>query len=193
MSVYQRLIPALAIQYCKDDSFDYEHEGSTTSSFDSVKQFYLDAYEALENLMIIPIALNNIKYRSDINAMNPIEKNVNSLEDYIKLTKASRYHFCLYSEVYTNFLKIFVNAKLRNAIGHNDVEYNSVEQLITYIPNPNDRTKKRTEYLLEFENEAMRMFQGILGISEYLYRLRELKLMNDGKIPLMVQETSKLV
>lgn len=39
----------------------------------------------------------------------------------------------------------------------------------------------------------MRMFQGILGISEYLYRLRELKLMNDGKIPLMVQETSKLV
>ena len=188
MTVYQRLIPALAIQYCKDKAFDYEHEGSTTSSFDSVKQFYLDAYEALGNLLIIPVALNNIKYRSDINAMNPIEKNVNSLEDYIKLTKASRYHLCLDSEVYTGFLKILVNAKLRNAIGHNDVEYNSVDQLITYIPNPKDRTKKRTEYLLEFENEAMRMFQGILGISEYLYRLRELALMHDGKIPLMVQE-----
>lgn len=188
MTVYQRLIPALAIQYCKDKAFDYEHEGSTTSSFDSVKQFYLDAYEALGNLLIIPVALNNIKYRSDINAMNPIEKNVNSLEDYIKLTKASRYHLCLDSEVYTGFLKTLVNAKLRNAIGHNDVEYNSVDQLITYIPNPKDRTKKRTEYLLEFENEAMRMFQGILGISEYLYRLRELALMHDGKIPLMVQE-----
>ena len=62
MTVYQRLIPALAIQYCKDNSFDYEHEGSTTSSFDSVKQFYLDAYEALGNLLIIPVALNNIKY-----------------------------------------------------------------------------------------------------------------------------------
>lgn len=129
MTVYQRLIPALAIQYCKDNSFDYEHEGSTTSSFDSVKQFYLDAYEALGNLLIIPVALNNIKYRSDINAMNPIEKNVNSLEDYIKLTKASRYHLCLDSEVYTGFLKTLVNAKLRNAIGHNDVEYNSVDQL----------------------------------------------------------------
>lgn len=188
MTVYQRLIPALAIQYCKDKAFDYEHEGSTTSSFDSVKQFYLDTYEALGNLLIIPVALNNIKYRSDINAMNPIEKNVNSLEDYIKLTKASRYHLCLDSEVYTGFLKTLVNAKLRNAIGHNDVEYNLVDQLITYIPNPKDRTKKRTEYLLEFENEAMRMFQGILGISEYLYRLRELALMHDGKIPLMVQE-----
>lgn len=188
MMVYQRLIPALAIQYCKDDSFDFEREGSTTSSFDNVKQFYLDAYEALGNLMIIPVALNNIKYRSDINSMNPIENNVNSLEDYIKLTKASRYHLCLDSEVYTGFLKILVNAKLRNAIGHNDVEYNSVDQLITYIPNPKDRTKKRTEYLLEFENEAMRMFQGILGISEYLYRLRELALIYDGKIPFMVQE-----
>lgn len=57
--VYQRLIPALALQYCKDNSFDFEHEGSTTSSFGSVKQFYLDVYEALGNLMIIPVALNN--------------------------------------------------------------------------------------------------------------------------------------
>ena len=43
--------------------------------------------------------------------------------------------------------------------------------------NPKDRTKKKTEYLLEFENEAMCMFQAILGVSEYLYRLRELELM----------------
>ena len=156
-----------------------------------MKQFYLDAYESLGNLLVIPVALNNIKYRSDINAMNPIEKNVNSLEDYIKLTKASRYHFCLESEVYTGFLKTLVNAKLKNAIGHNDVEYNSVDQLITYIPNPKNRTKKKTEYLLQFENEAMHMVQAILGISEYLYRLRELELMYDGKIPIMVQERVK--
>ena len=188
ITVYQRLIPALAIQYCKENSFDFKHEGSTTSSFNSVKQFYLDAYEALGNLLVIPVALNNIKYRADINAMNPIEKNVNSLEDYIKLTKASRYHFCLDSEVYTDFLKILVNAKLRNAIGHNDVEYNSVDQLITYIHNPKDRTKRKTEYLLQFENEAMHMFQAILAVSEYLYRLRELELMYDGKIPIMIRE-----
>ena len=188
MTVYQRLIPALAIQYCKDNSFDFEYEGSTTSSFDSVKQFYLDVYEALGNLLIIPVALNNIKYRADVNSMNPIEKNVSSLEDFIKLTKATRFHYCINTEVYTDFLDVVVNAKLRNAIGHNDVEYDAVSQLITYIPNPKDRTKKKTEYLLEFENEAMHMFQGILGISEYLYRLRELELMFEGMVPVMVQE-----
>lgn len=37
VTVYQRLIPALAIQYCKDDSFNFEYEGSTTSSFYIVK------------------------------------------------------------------------------------------------------------------------------------------------------------
>ena len=188
VKIYQRLIPALAIQYCKEDAFDLEVECSTTSSFDSVKQFYLNVYEALGNLLIIPVALNNIKYRADANSMNPLEANVSSLEDFIKLTKASRYHFCLNTEVYTDFLRVVVNAKLRNAIGHNDVEYDAVSQIITYIPNPKDRTIKKTEYLLEFENEAMHMFQALLGVSEYLYRLRELSLMYDGKIPLMVQE-----
>ena len=79
IKIYQRLIPALALQYCKDDSFDFEVEGSTTSSFDSVKQFYLDVYEALGNLLVIPVALNNIKYRADANSMNPLENNVSSL------------------------------------------------------------------------------------------------------------------
>lgn len=188
ISVYQRLIPALAIQYCKDGSFNWEEEGSTTSCFEDVKQFYLDVYETLGNLLIIPVALNNIKYRADVDSMNPIEKNVSSLDDFIKLTKASRYHFCIDNEVYTGFLKVLVNVKLRNAIGHNDVEYDYASQLLIYIPNPKDRTKKKTEYLLEFENEAMHMFQGILGISEYLYRLKEYSLIQDGKIPIMVQE-----
>ena len=39
-----------------------------------------------------------------------------------------------------------------------------------------------------FGYKIMCMFQAILGVSEYLYRLRELELMHDGKIPIMVQE-----
>lgn len=184
VDVYQALIPVLLLQYCKDEAFDFEIEGSTTSTFDTVKQFYLDVYEALGNLLIIPVALNNVKYRADVEKLASVEKNVVSLEDFIELAKATRYHFCLKNEIYTDFLGVIVNSKLRNAIGHNDVEYDTASQLITYIPNPKDRTKKKAEYLLEFENEALHMFQGILAISEYIYRLRELELMFDGKIPI---------
>lgn len=79
--------------------------------------------------------------------------------------------FCLNAEVYTDFLDVVVNAELKKAIGHNDVEYGADSQMIAYIPNPKDRTKRKAEYFLEFENEAMHMFQALLG-----------------KIPLMVHE-----
>lgn len=139
--------------------------------------------------MVIPVALNNVKYRADVEKLASVEKNALSLEDFIGLTKATRYHFCLKNEIYTDFLGVIVNPKLRNAIGHNDVEYDTASQLITYIPNPKDRTRKKAEYLLEFENEAIHMFQGILAVSEYIYRLRELELMFDGKIPITTRMT----
>lgn len=183
LDIFPALIPALTLQYYKDEIIDYEIDGSTTSNFDSVKQFYLDAYEALGNLMIIPIALNNIKYRNDFDRLSPLDNRNSTLSDFIGLTKANRYKYCLNAEIYTEKLKIIVNPKLRNAIGHNDVEYDTASQKITYIPNPRDRSVKEEAFLLEFENEAMRLFQGILLSLEYLYRLRELELMFNGCAP----------
>lgn len=184
LDVFQALIPVLAVQYYKDDSIDYESEGTTTSNFDTVKQYYLDVYEALGNLLIVPVALNNIKYRGDYNKLNPIEARNNSLSDFIGLTKANRYKYCIDTEIYTDKLRVIINSKLRNAIGHNDVEYDTASQRITYIPNPRDRSRKEEEYLLEFENEALRLFQGLLVTAEYIYRLRQLELMINGCVPL---------
>lgn len=184
LDVFHALIPVLAVQYYKDDSVDYESEGTTTSNFDTVKQYYLDVYEALGNLLIVPVALNNIKYRGDYNKLNPIEARNNSLSDFIGLTKANRYKYCIDTEIYTDKLRVIINSKLRNAIGHNDVEYDTASQKITYIPNPRDRSRKEEEYLLEFENEALRLFQGLLVTDEYVYRLRQLELMINGCVPL---------
>lgn len=192
INVYPALIPAISLQNSNEDTFDFENNGTTTSTFETVKQFYLDVYETLGNLMIIPVAFNNIHYRGDINVSDTIDSRQLDLEEFIKQTKATRYHFCTESEKYTQFLKLKYNAKLRNAIGHNDIEYDPITQLITYYPNPKDRTKKETEYLLQFELEALHMFQAILAISEYLYRLRELKFMQDGDIDLIKGMESKI-
>lgn len=192
ISVYPSLIPAINLQYIGEDSFDYENEGSTTSTFDTIKQFYLDIYEALGNLMVIPVALNNVKYRGDVNRFASVDINSNSLESFIGMEKGKRYHFCINNEMFTDSLGIKVNVKLRNAIGHNDVEYDTASQLITYIPNPNNRANKKTEYLLEFDSEAVHMFQGLLTISEYLYRLRELEMMHNGNNSLIMGMSKKI-
>ena len=190
--VYPALIPALSVEYIGEDKFDYENKGTTTSTFETVKQFYLDAYETLGNIMIIPVALNNISYRGDLNVSDTINSKTCTLDEYIGLTKANRYHFCTDHEKYTSFLKLKYNAKLRNAIGHNDVEYDTVSQLITYIPNPKDRTRKETEYLMQFELEALHMFEAILAVSEYLYRLRELKFMQAGNMESILGMAKKI-
>lgn len=192
IEIYPALIPAISLQHGNEDSFDFENKGTTTSTFETVKQFYLDVYETLGNLMVIPVAFNNIHYRSDINISDTIDSKTWTLEEFIKLTKANRYHFCTDTEKYTSFLKLKYNAKLRNAIGHNDVEYNPASQLITYYPNPKDRTIKGTEYLLQFELEALHMFQAILAVSEYLYRLRELKFMQDDDVGLIQGMAKKI-
>ena len=183
MSVYQALIPAFALQFYTD-KFDLSVEGSTTSTFDTVKQFYLDVYEGLGNLLIIPIALDNIKIRNDFEKMAPVEKNISSIDEFVATTKATRFHYIFSNEPHVDLADIILNAKLRNAIGHNDVEYDTVTQCITYIPNPKDRSKQKQEYLLQFENEALRMYQGVLVISEYIYRLRQLTLMEKGITPI---------
>ena len=93
-----------------------------------------------------------------------------SLDKFIAATKANRFHLYNKNELYMRTIDVKYNQKLRNAIGHNDVEYETSTQKIIYIPDPKKREKKLSEYLLEFEIEALSMFQAILVISEYLYR-----------------------
>lgn len=184
--VFPYLVPAISVLYCGQDSIDYEKEGTTASTYADVKQFYLDVYETLGNLLVIPVALDNIKFRNEKNAFFDNEEKVASLEEFIKLSKANKFHFCASKDIYVKTLDAKYNQKLRNAIGHNDVEYDIKTQKIVYIPDTKNRKKKLTEYLLRFELEAVKMFQAILVISEYLYRLREIELLNKGVIPLKV-------
>lgn len=101
-----------------------------------------------------------------------------------RILKVNRYKYCVNTEMYTQKLCVIVNSKLRNTIGHNDVGYDMASQKITYISNLRERLRQEETYLLKFENEAIRLFQGLLVISEYLYRLRQLELMINGCVPL---------
>lgn len=193
VKVCPALIPALATRYYKSGEIDYESVGSTTSTYDTVKQFSLDAYETLGNLLIIPIALNNIKYRRDFSQCCEVDGKPMTIENFLGLrSKATKFHYCVENEIYTKAMGIQFNSKLRNAIGHNDVEYDNLTQKLTYIPDTRDRAKKKTTFLLQFEDEALRLLQSILVISEYLYRLREVELMRMGVKFLLPEELDRI-
>ncbi len=83
---------------------------STTSTFDTVKQFYLDVYEGLGNLLIIPIALDNIKIRNDFEKMAPVEKNISSIDEFVATTKATRFHYIFSNEPHVALGQIILNA-----------------------------------------------------------------------------------
>lgn len=180
VTVFSYLVPAFSLQFCDNKLIDFEKEGTTTSTYSDVKQFYLDVYETLGNLLIIPTAIDNICYRNDADIFACNDVNIDSLEKFISATKACRFHLYNSDEIYMRTLNIKCDQKLRNAIGHNDIEYDTSSQKITYIPNPKKRDKKLTKYLLEFEMEALAMFQSVLVVSEYLYRLREVELIDKG-------------
>lgn len=193
ISVYSYLIPAIFLQYCNEDVIDFETEGTMTSSFDTIKQFSLDAYETLGNLLVVPVALNNIKYRNNYNECAIVDNQHKTLDDYIGFrSKRKRYRYCNDTELYTKELQLILNSELRNAIGHNDVMYDTVSQEIIYTPNPSDRTKQEKTYLLEFENETVHLFQAITVISEYLYRLREFEMIKNGHSPLPTMSFKKV-
>lgn len=190
VETFPYLVPAFSLQFC-DNNVDLDVEGTTTSTYEDVKQFYLDVYETLGNILIIPAAIDNIKNRNDANCFINNDVGIDSLDRFISAKKGNRFHLYNTDEIYMRTLDVKYNQKLRNAIGHNDVEYDTPTQNIVYIPDPKKRDKKKTEYLLEFEIEALSMFQAVLVISEYLYRLRELELMTNGVIPLHVDFPTK--
>lgn len=124
-------------------------------------------------MLIIPAAIDNIKNRDDANNFINNDAGIVSLDKFITSSKAHRFRLYNTNEIYMRTIDVRYNQKLRNAIGHNDVEYETSTQKILYIPDPRKREKKLSEYLLEFEIEALSMFKTVLVISEYLYRLRE--------------------
>lgn len=191
VAIFPYLVPAFSLQFCENGNINFDVEGTTTSTYEDVKQFYLDSYETLGNLLIIPAAIDNIKNRGKANLFVVNDVGIVSLDSFISATKAKRFHLYNTGEMYMRTIDAKYNQKLRNAIGHNDVEYDTSHQSIIYIPDPKKRDKKLKEYLLEFEIEALSMFQAILVISEYLYRLRELELLLKGVVPLHVDFPTK--
>lgn len=184
--IFQFLIPAYGLTFYRDKEIDYKDYGTTTCSFEDIKQFYLDAYEVIGDLILVPIALNNILYRGDFEKINEelISSNrVKNYKDLFNAPKGKRSELIDLNELFCKVTGIKLNNKLRNAIGHNDYSYDGITQIITYIPNSSQPEKYKNIYLLEFSLECIELIKGIVVLDEIIYRVRQFQYMMDGEIP----------
>lgn len=182
IKVFDFLIPAYGASFYENE-IDFNVFGSTTCSFEDIKQFYLDAYEAIGEMLMLTISLNNIKYRGEFRCVQSINKKINSMDDLKTATKGIRIQYLNQNEFFTEIMKIELNSKLRNAIGHNNYKYNGVTQEIIYIPNSQKPDKTQSIFLLEFAIECINLVKGLIIFDEILYQVRKIQYIEEGCVP----------
>ena len=162
----------------------------STCSFEDLKQYYLEIYEVIGEILIIPIILDNLYYRKDKNKIN-IEyfeqvfgnKNFKCLNDLVKgRNKGNRFKFINNDEKFCSILDLNVNIKLRNAIGHNDYKFDPITQIIEYLPNQSSKDAE-TIYLLEFAGLCLDLTKSLLILEEMIYGIEIYSYLDKGIRP----------
>ena len=105
--------------------------GTFTTSFERMKQLYIDCFETAVKTLVIPIGLENILKRGDYNNFN--DRKVNGLDKFLKLDKAfDKIQLLNNANCFAPRLKENLNNKLRNSIGHCDYSVDNFKQSICY-------------------------------------------------------------
>ncbi len=115
------LMPAISIDYYYDKSILKSNDYSiTTTSFEEIKQLYIDFYELITGLLIIPIGLDNILLRGDYTKIN-INKAVSAknLEDVSNIrNKGYIIKLINSNEPLQSLVCTCLDSDVRNSIGH---------------------------------------------------------------------------
>jgi hypothetical protein len=61
---YPFFITAIGLEYYKEKP-DLINKGTTTTSFEDIKHFYLDCFETIGEIITLIVSYNNLKYRND--------------------------------------------------------------------------------------------------------------------------------
>lgn len=174
VDILPNLLPAIsAMQY---KSLNYTEQGISTCSFEDIKTFYIDAYEKILSYIHIPMCLDNIKYRNKYNEFDKQQ----TLEDFLKESKGNRLKKITEIEFFSSLIKFPIDNKLRNAIGHNQYEFNGITQIITYKPNEKKQEIIENKYLMKMAIECIQLMQYMVIIQDLIFQMIRKKNYNKG-------------
>lgn len=176
---FHMFIPVYGLDFYekeKDREKSIENLGLTTVDFEDIKDFYIDTFEDIGDILNLVVAYNNLIHRKDYKKMKAdVIKEIQSIEDFSNMRKKGRkLEFITGDESFDKIFTSKVDNRLRNAIGHRSYTYDVVSQEITYFPS-GDRTKGTSEslYLIEFVLECFQLMRSCIGLGEIIYQTRK--------------------
>ncbi|TDL80967.1 metal-binding protein [Peribacillus frigoritolerans] len=170
----------------KDKEEVMKNLGLTTVDFEDIKDFYIDTFEDIGDILNLVVAYNNLKHRADYKKMKEnVIKEILVIEDYMKMRNKGRKLEFINGE--ESFDKIFVSKvdnRLRNAIGHRSYTYDVITQELTYYPSgENKKGTPERLYLTEFVLECFQLMRSCIGLSEIVYQTRKSIYVSQGMFP----------
>ncbi len=158
----------------------------STEDFESYKDLYKDILEIISRQIILVAGFNNLLKRGNADNFAPKKTkrgdNIapETLDAFAGVSLGVKKDFI--DDCWHDFLEGSINNQLRNAIAHNNTEYNEVTQLLLYYPNNNGmaRNKSKQIHFLEFVRclliayrEMHRLHHLIKSLFYYYYLIME--------------------
>lgn len=180
------LIPVIGIEFYHNKALAFNSDLSiTTTSFEEIKQLYVDLYELISSLLFLPIGFDNILLRDNFESMNTVPGiNITILSEVLKMrNKGNIIKLIDKSAPLESLLCECLDSHIRNGIGH--FSYKSKEianrhgQIIRFysINNSDDYVDFS---LIEICYDIWNMYKS-LGIFNELIHLVEIQLLAKEK------------
>lgn len=176
---YNMFIPVHGLEFYTKEAMNeegIEDLGVTTVDFEEIKDFYIDAFEDISDMLIILIAYNNLINRDDFQVMDQeVNQQIKSIDDYRHMkSKGRKLEFIESPEAFNNLFFSKISNRLRNAIVHRSYTYDVNNQLITYYPSGKiNKGEKETLFLTEFVQECISLMKSVVLLGELTYQTRK--------------------
>lgn len=203
--VYEKidlLMPAVSIDFIKKKkNLDLNFFAITTTSFEDIKQLYVDLYELIGNLLVLAFGIDNILLRGDYNSIKGVQGiDVKNLHGVMKMrNKGNIIKLIDESAPIESLICKSLNSDIRNSIGHfsyvSDEIADSFGQQIRFM-NQNSNESSETRSLLQVCYDIWQMYKTLGTFNEIIHHIEIQLLSLEGNPPSFITDPvtfSKLI
>ena len=191
--VYEKidlLIPIISVDFYKGNKGEMldGRFAITTTSFEDIKQLYVDLYELIADVLVLLVGFDNVLERGDYEKIKPVEGlRVNSLSNMVSMRhKGNIIKFLDNGGIASDLVCKCLSADTRNSIGHYDYDSeeiaNSLGQKIRFY-NVNNKEEFEEKTLAQICYDIWQMYNCMGIFSELIYRLQMYNKKLEGQYP----------